>query len=190
MIKMKLFLWDNYVLFNHKNKLPVTSFSSLSSLSWNDSSWYNVLADRFSFLVVVRPIRMLTLKYNEFTTHCRIAIRWSLNGVAYTRTKIDLPAWLVGITGLISLWGDVAWFMCCNESVSADRSTVWILSNSCCNDGGPDPESELFPTLQTVSVSSICDVSSDAKPYEMGPDDLKTVLKCKRIFSGAWASNV
>lgn len=42
-------------------------------------------------------------------------------------------------TGLVSLCGDVAWFMCFRVSVSADRSTVWILSNSFCSDGGPEP---------------------------------------------------
>lgn len=38
--------------------LPVISFSSLSKLSsWNDSSWYNVLADLCSFLMLVeRPV--------------------------------------------------------------------------------------------------------------------------------------
>lgn len=35
---------------------PVTSFSSLSSLSWNDSSWYKVFADLCSFCVVVVPV--------------------------------------------------------------------------------------------------------------------------------------
>lgn len=48
-----------YFLATWKRQLryvPVTiSLSSLSSLSWKDSSWYKVLAERCSFFVVVRP---------------------------------------------------------------------------------------------------------------------------------------
>lgn len=55
---------------------------------------------------------------------------------------VDRPADIGGgckWTGLGSLWGDVAWLICFSVSVSAERSTVWILSNSFCSDGGPDP---------------------------------------------------
>lgn len=63
--------------------------------------------------------------------------------------------------------------MCRTLSVPAERSIVWMLSNSFCSDGGPEPDSLLPATLHTVSVSSIWLVSSDAKPYDTGPDDLK-----------------
>lgn len=102
--------------------LPVTSFSSLSSLSWKDSSWYNVLAERFSFFVVDRPA----------VAGC---CKW---------------------TGLCSLCGDVAWLICLSVSVSAERSIVWMLSNSFCSDGGPEPTVWIKIFQLVFSIELLC----------------------------------
>ena len=43
------------------------------------------------------------------------------------------------------------------------------------------PDDELLPGLHIVSVSNIAEFSNDAKPYDIGPDDLKNMFYIKYV---------